>query len=183
MNSDNEYRSELRIGNPLGFHVRPVQRFAELAQAFKSEITVEIDDRQASGKSVMGLMSLGGRYGARMSIKIKGEDARQAMDIIRYMVEEDFFVEDDIQPGSRPRRHIERLRNFASCFESDIRILLDGREIDPTSEEAAESLDFPPTEDMDFKVEGSDAPQASKVLQKLLDYRFYVEDVMNATSG
>ncbi len=182
MKSRNEYKRELTIENPLGFHVRPVQRFAELAQAFESDITVEIDGREASGKSVMGLMSLGGRHGATIIIKTRGEDARQALDIISYLIEEDFFVEDDIEPDNGSRRHIERLKKFASCFESTIKLLLDGEEINISSPEAFENLEFCPTEKIDFHVTGKDAEQACRVLQKLVDYRFYIEDAMNTTS-
>jgi len=181
MNSKKQYERDLRIENPLGFHVRPVQRFAELAQAFEADITVEIGGKEVSGKSVMGLMSLGGRCGATMSIKTRGEDARQAMDVISYLVNEDFFVEDEVDTDVMPRRHIERLKSFVSCFKSDTTLVLDGKELSINSPEDFEDLEFQPDEDVDFIVEGEDSEQASKVLQKLSDYKFYVEDVMKAT--
>ena len=182
MNYQNKYSCTLRIENPLGFHVRPVQRFAELAQAFNADIAVEIDGRKASGKSVMGLMSLGGRCGSIMKIKTNGEDARQALDVIRYLVGEDFFVEDNIGPGERPRRHIERLKRFVSCFDSDIKVFLDGKEINTATPQVFERLEFCPTADINFEVNGNDAEQALRVLQKLVNYRFYIEDAMSATS-
>ncbi len=182
MDSQQEYSCELCIENPLGFHVRPVQRFAELAQAFEADISVEIDGKDASGKSVMGLMSLGGRCGARMKIRTNGRDARQALSVISYLVKEDFFVEDTLDPASKPSRHVERLKNFSSFFDSDIALLLDGQKIDLKCQEQLESLHFHPNADMEFIIDGDDSEQASHVLKKLVDYRFYVEDIGSITS-
>ena len=183
MNSkENEHACSLRIDNPLGFHVRPVQRFAELAQIFDSEITVEIDGREADGKSVMGLMSLGGRCGSSMKIVTRGNDSRQALEVIRYLVEEDFFVEDDLDEDGSSRRHIERLKKFASCFVSEINILMDGEEIELKTPEDFDSLDFPPDKEVVISASGEDERQAGQVLEKLVKYRFYVEDAMDAAS-
>lgn len=177
-----EYTCELSIENPLGFHVRPVQRFVELAQAFKADITVEIEGREASGKSVMALMSLGGRHGATMRIKTRGEDARQALDVVCFLVQENFFVEDDIEPEEAPRRHIDRLKRFVSFFESSVKIIINGdEEVDVKSSSVFDALDFSPDADIDFVVEGRDEEQALEVLNKLVDYKFFVEDAMNTT--
>lgn len=175
-----QYEIELSIENPLGFHVRPVQRFAELAQLFKADIEVEIGGRSASGKSVMGLMSLGGRYGSNIKIKTKGEDARQALNILSYVIKENFFVEDGECVENRPDRHIERLANFASAFESDIKLISNGKEIDAKDQKALSEEKFDPTSDVSFEVKGPDAEQAGTVLNKLKKYSFYLEDHMGS---
>ncbi len=182
MGSNQKYTCELSINNPLGFHVRPVQRFAEFAQVFQSDIHVEIDGREVNGKSVMGLMSLGGRCGAKMKVTSCGEDARQARDVLRYLVREDFFVEDELDPEENPRRHIERLKELSSFFESRIKLLFDGEELDLEYDKDFDLLDFSPTTDVEFSAEGEDAEQASKMLQLLVKYKFYVEDAMNVAS-
>jgi len=53
MASEQTVSTEFTIKNELGFHVRPIQRFAELARAFNSEIEVQVEERKAAGKSIL----------------------------------------------------------------------------------------------------------------------------------
>jgi phosphotransferase system HPr (HPr) family protein len=182
MNAEPEYSETVVIENPLGFHVRPVQRFAELAKAFEGEVEVQIGEKTASGKSVMGLMGLGGTCGSDMKITTRGPDARQAVELLSYVVAENFFVEDGIGEGERPERHIDRLTRFCSIFDSDIRVEVDGQEVDGSDKEALRDLCLEPTTDVEFRARGDDAEQASTVLQKLAHYCFYVEEAMGAKS-
>ncbi len=179
MNSPQKYNCDLTIDNPLGFHVRPVQRFAELAQLFESEITVEIDGREVSGKSVMGLMSLGGRHGARMQVCSEGSDSKQALEVMRYLVEEDFFVEDSIEKGQQVKRHLERIVKLANCFDSEIFFEFNGKQVNAKDHNEVYSIELSPLDDVEFEIEGEDAEQAEKVFNKLVSYNFYIEDAVN----
>jgi len=179
MTQDGTYTAELVIKNPLGFHVRPIQRFVELARAFKGDVQVQIGSRQASGKSVMGLMSLGGRHGSKMKIVVKGEDAKQAMGLLRFLVERDFFVEDHLDTAQFPERHIERLAEFASCFESEVWVELDKQRVCAKCHQKLRELGVQPTSAVVFHASGKDAEQALQVLEKLAKNRFYVEEEMS----
>jgi len=180
MGESKQQQAEFVIENPLGFHVRPIQRFAEMARAFRGEIEVEIEGRKASGKSVMGLMSLGGRHGSKMKITTCGEDARQALAVLGYLVEHNFFVEDDLESGQYPDRHIERLVKLASCFESSIWVTLGGQTVPGHDGDGLRGLGLEPTSQVKFKADGPDGEQAHAVLGKLLKYQFYVEEAMDA---
>jgi len=180
MRTRTKYSKKMVIKNRLGFHVRPVQRFAELAGIFRSSIEVEIDGQRVSGKSMLGLVSLGGRCGSVMRITAMGEDARQAMGVLSYLVDQNFFVEDDLDKEKYPDRHITRLVTFASCFDSNVWVVCRGKKINVRDNEGLLSLGLRPTSRVEFLAEGLDSMQARQVLDTLASYQFYVEDEMGA---
>jgi phosphotransferase system HPr (HPr) family protein len=173
-----DHSAEVTIRNRMGFHVRPVQRFAELARAFKAEVEVGLGSRTVPGKSVINLVSLGGRCGDRLKISARGDDARLCVDVLRFLAESRFFVEDDVDVDKSPSRHLERLARIASCFESEIAVVYDAGNADAKQFEALSSLGLSPTSEPTFEVKGGDAEQARAVLETLVDSCFYVEEVM-----
>jgi len=180
--SSNIYSTELTIKNKLGFHVRPIQRFAELARAFACEVEVQVEDRKAPGKSVLHLMSLRGRAGAPMKITACGDDARQALCVLKFLAENRFFVEDNLDQELHPLRHLVRLSKMASCFESEIRVELNGQVVDAKRLPRLKELGLTPTSEVRFSISGEDADQARAVMENLLKYRFYIEEAMGAPS-
>lgn len=72
--------AETQILNKYGFHVRPSTQFMQMAKDFKSEITVEVDNLRADGKSIMQLMALGAMQGATVKITAVGPDSQEAVD-------------------------------------------------------------------------------------------------------
>ena len=178
MTTAKEHSADVPITNPMGFHVRPVQRFAQLARAFQSEVTVTMRDRTVPGTSVMNLVSLGGRCGDTMTISARGRDARQCVAVLKYLAESSFFVEDHMQDRLGPDRHVERLSRVASCFESDIQVTLDGQTADAKRSGRLAPLHLAPTSVPTFAIRGPDAQQAQAVLDNLVASCFYVEDKM-----
>ncbi len=180
MTSQAAVSAELTIKNLLGFHVRPIQRFAELARVFRSDIEVEVEDRKASGKSVMGLMSLGARHRSIAKITATGEDAHQAVGVLSFLVESTFFVEDDPGAELHPDRHVMRLAKIASCFNSELSVELCGQRADVQDFAEVLKLGLKPTSDVKFHAHGEDAQQALKVLKHLAERCFYIEEEMSA---
>ena len=179
-----EHSVELTIGNRMGFHVRPVQRFAEMARVFKADVEVCLRGRCVPGKSVMNLMSLGGRCGDPIVINARGEDAMQCVGVLKFLVESHFFVEDEPNSQNHPQRHITRLVSVASCFRSDIEVKLDGHEADAKQEEALADLQLTPNCRPQLHVRGEDAEQARAIVENLVSHYFYVEDEMvRSTKG
>lgn len=78
-NPEDYASAETEILNKYGFHVRPSTQFMQLAKEFKSEITVEVDDLRADGKSIMQLMALGAMQGAKVKITAVGPDSQTAV--------------------------------------------------------------------------------------------------------
>jgi phosphotransferase system HPr (HPr) family protein len=178
MSTEKEHSADVAILNPMGFHVRPVQRFAQLARLFRADVTVSMRGRTVPGTSVMNLVSLGGRNGDTLTITARGADARQCVEVLKYLAESGFFVEDYMQDRLTPDRHIQRLSRIASCFDSEIHVSLDGHAADAKNADELTPLSMRPTSAPTFQITGPDAEQAQAVLDNLVASCFYVEDKM-----
>ena len=85
---------EITIVNRLGLHARPSAMFVKSCSRFKSEIWVEKDGEQVSGKSIMGLMMLAAGHGSKLLITCEGPDADEALRDIEALIVERRFDED-----------------------------------------------------------------------------------------
>lgn len=61
-----------------GLHARPAGMLATAARSFESEIKVFSQGKEADGKRLLSLMSLGAKCGAELYFKISGSDEEQA---------------------------------------------------------------------------------------------------------
>jgi phosphocarrier protein HPr len=73
-------KKEVIIENSSGLHARPAAKFVQTANKFKSDITIIKDDQEVNGKSIMGLLMLAAEKGARITIIVDGEDAKDALE-------------------------------------------------------------------------------------------------------
>lgn len=78
------------IPNEEGLHARPAAKFVKLANRFKSEIWVRKNDDETNGKSIMGLMMLAAEQGSIITITAEGDDAGDALNEIKDLVESGF---------------------------------------------------------------------------------------------
>lgn len=83
------------ICNKLGLHARPAMVFVETAGKWKSKITVKRCDQDeiVDGKSIMQMMMLAATMGTPVEISAEGDDAPQAVEALRKLVESKFFEE------------------------------------------------------------------------------------------
>jgi len=86
-------RRDVIIVNALGLHARASARFVQAASRFKSRIEVTRDGRTADGKSILGLLTLIGRQGSRLTISADGSDEIEALECLARLVEERFGEE------------------------------------------------------------------------------------------
>lgn len=84
---------EIEIKNKLGLHARPAAMFVRVANQFSSEITVEKDNEQVNGKSIMGLMMLAAGCGSLLRITAQGDDADEALKALADLAERKFDEE------------------------------------------------------------------------------------------
>jgi phosphotransferase system HPr (HPr) family protein len=77
--SGSTLRQSVRISNPQGFHMRPKQRFAELAMQFASEVRVIWDGQGYNGKSMWDLMLVGAEQNHEVIVEAEGPDAAEAV--------------------------------------------------------------------------------------------------------
>lgn len=67
-----------RIQDPNGLHARPAGQLATFAKRFSSEIRVRANGKEADGKRLLSLMSLGATHGTELCFHITGEDEEHA---------------------------------------------------------------------------------------------------------
>lgn len=86
---------EIELINKYGMHVRPAGAMAKLCQGFVADITVANGNREVSGKSVLGLMTLEAPFGTLLKITAEGDDAEKALDAIAELVNNRFGIVDE----------------------------------------------------------------------------------------
>ncbi len=82
--------SEYTITNKLGIHARPAAQFVKIANSFDTEVTVEKDDEEVDGKSIMGLMMLAAGHGSVLKITTEGPEENEALEALGALIARDF---------------------------------------------------------------------------------------------
>jgi len=83
-----------KISNKRGLHARASAKFADVASKFRSEIFVEKDGQEVSGKSIMGLLLLAAANGEDITISAIGDDAEEAVMVLAHLVKSGFYETD-----------------------------------------------------------------------------------------
>lgn len=65
---------EVVVTDPLGIHARPAAALAVAVGRSGARVTVALGAKKASGKSVIGLLSLGAAHNSTITAEIEGED-------------------------------------------------------------------------------------------------------------
>ncbi len=85
--------AEVEIKNADGLHMRPAMQFVDIANQFKSDITVSNNETEVDGKSIMQMSMLAATCGTKLKIKAEGSDAAKVIGVLRELVEEKLFGE------------------------------------------------------------------------------------------
>ncbi len=86
-----EERRKVKVLNEYGIHARPAALFVKMATKYASDIMVEKDGIQVSGKSIMGLLTMEGHQGAELVLCAKGHDAAEALAALEQLFHNKFF--------------------------------------------------------------------------------------------
>ena len=70
-----EQTIELTVSNKMGIHARPAAMIVRVANKYSADVTVEKDEEQVNGKSIMGLMMLAAGSGSILRFRAEGSDA------------------------------------------------------------------------------------------------------------
>ncbi|HWQ30651.1 MAG TPA: HPr family phosphocarrier protein [Negativicutes bacterium] len=70
---------EITILNKSGLHARPAAVFVKEAIKFKSDISIERNDKKVNAKSMLAVLSCGLEQGAKVRLIVVGEDEAEAM--------------------------------------------------------------------------------------------------------
>jgi phosphotransferase system HPr (HPr) family protein len=83
--------AEVEVRNPSGLHARPAATFVKAAGGFASDVRVSNlsrdPEKDASAKSVIGVMALAVARGHRIRLTATGADADAAIDSLVGLVE------------------------------------------------------------------------------------------------
>ncbi len=88
-------RRQVEITNSLGLHMRPANKFVELALKYQSEIRVHYNGNEYNGKSILELTSLAAECGSRLDLEARGADAGAAIDALADLVKAQFHEEEE----------------------------------------------------------------------------------------
>jgi len=77
---------EIVINNKHGLHARPAMMFVKIAKDFCSRVTVSKGEAVADGKSILEIMTLAAEKGARITLKVEGEDEASAFAALEKLV-------------------------------------------------------------------------------------------------
>jgi len=78
------------VQNQVGLHARPATFFIQKANAFKSSIWVEKEERRVNAKSLLGVLSLGIVGGTTIRIIADGTDEETAVQDLVALVDKGF---------------------------------------------------------------------------------------------
>lgn len=82
--------AKVKIVNRLGLHARPAMTFVDAAMAFPCAIIVRRDEQEVDGKSIMMMMLLAATQGTELEISAEGEQADEAVAVLKRLVESGF---------------------------------------------------------------------------------------------
>ena len=88
-----EVTEEIVVVNTLGLHARPAAAMVNTVLPFKSDVHINVNGHQVNAKSIMGLLTLAAAQGTVMTVTCKGEDAEEAIEAVRKLVESGFGEE------------------------------------------------------------------------------------------
>lgn len=84
---------EFTIKNRLGLHARASARLVQTANRFRSEVFISKEGEEVNGKSIMGILMLAAPIGAKIEIRVSGDDAEAAFAAISQLIEDKFGEE------------------------------------------------------------------------------------------
>lgn len=87
------FERQVVIKNRAGLHLRPSGNVVKLASKFSSEINIVRNNESVNAKSIMGLISLGIKYGDTVTISAEGQDEREAVEALANLIENPLELE------------------------------------------------------------------------------------------
>lgn len=82
-------REAIRVNRKEGLHARPAAEFVQLCKKIKSDVKLEKNGVSISGKSIIGIMSLGISKGEEIMVVVEGDDEVAAIGIIKELLSEE----------------------------------------------------------------------------------------------
>jgi phosphocarrier protein len=81
------------IRNRLGLHARAAALLVKTANGFNANVMIEKDGVEVNGKSIMGILMLAASRGTKITVRVEGNDAGQALQTLGKLIENRFGEE------------------------------------------------------------------------------------------
>ena len=78
------------IKNELGLHARVAAMLSRESNKFKSKILFERNGIKVDGKSLLSILTLACPKGSKITVRAKGDDARDAVENLERLIEDKF---------------------------------------------------------------------------------------------
>ena len=66
------------IQDPMGLHARPAGQLVKAVAAYKSTVTLLVNNGKADAKRLMAVMRLAAKQGMELTVQVEGEDEEKA---------------------------------------------------------------------------------------------------------
>ena len=80
-------KQNVTVNNETGLHLRPAGVLCRTAMLYKSHIAFSLGNTTANAKSVLSVVSAGGKAGDLLEITCEGEDEQEAMEAMMKLFE------------------------------------------------------------------------------------------------
>ncbi len=70
---------QYQIQDEIGIHARPAGKLVKLVKELDSRVTLETEGRKADGESLFGVMGLGVKQGAQVTVTVEGGDEETSL--------------------------------------------------------------------------------------------------------
>lgn len=87
-------KETLTIVNKLGLHARAAAKLVKSASSYESDVFLKRQQREANGKSIMGVMMLAAGKGTEIELVVSGDDEQNAMIELKNLIESGFGEEE-----------------------------------------------------------------------------------------
>lgn len=81
---------EHEIVNDLGLHARAASKLVGLANKYGSEVYLGKDGNEVNAKSILGVLMLACPKGSTISLRVEGDDAKEAYEALAALVQDGF---------------------------------------------------------------------------------------------
>lgn len=82
--------AEYEIVNQLGLHARAAAQLVQLANRYKSDVSLTCEGQTVNGKSIMGVLMLAAAQGMKVKVSCKGPDADSCLSEIGQLITNKF---------------------------------------------------------------------------------------------
>ncbi|MCK9362233.1 MAG: HPr family phosphocarrier protein [Syntrophales bacterium] len=78
------------IKNKLGIHARAAAKIVETANRFNADVVLEKDGYEVNGRSILDILTLYCPKGSRLTVRLMGVDAAEAMEMLSILIDGKF---------------------------------------------------------------------------------------------